>query len=185
MKKIILTLLVLVTSVAGVQAQKFRYVDTDYILSQMPEYTGAQKQLDELSAKWEKEIADKKAIVDKMYRDYTSEEVLLTPAQKKERQDAIVAKEDEYKKAEQDKFGYEGELFKKRQELIKPIQDKVFSAIQKVAKENVLDFVFDKSSNMNMLFTNPKYDISGEVLDELGVVDKGDSNDSGTPKKGK
>ena len=102
--------------------------------------------------------------------DYKAEEILLSAAQKKEREDAIVAKEDGMKKFEQDKFGVNGELFLKRKELIKPIQDKVFSAVQKVAKDNALDFIFDKSANMNILFSNPKYDKSDDVLDVLGVT---------------
>jgi outer membrane protein len=152
------------------QAQKFGYVDTDYILGQMTEYKAAQKQLNELSSKWENDLKIMKDEVDKMYRDYKSEEILLSPAQRKEREDAIVAKEDGMKKFEQQKFGVEGELFQKRKELIKPIQDKVFAAIQKVAKNNGLDFIFDKSANMNILFSNPKFDRSDDVLDELGVV---------------
>lgn len=154
----------------GAYAQKFGYVDTDYILSQMTEYKAAQKQLDELSQKWENDLQTMKDEVDKMYKDYKAEEILLSPAQRKEREDAIVVKEDAMKKFEQEKFGVDGELFKKRQELVKPIQDKVFAAIQKVAKANGLDFIFDKSANMNILYSNPKYDRSDDVLDELGVT---------------
>lgn len=156
--------------VSGVNAQKFAYVDTDYILGQMTEYKAAQKQLNELSEKWENDLKIMKDEIDKMYRDYKAEEILLSPTQRKEREDAIVAKEDLMKKFEQEKFGVNGELFKKRQELIKPIQDKVFAAIQRVAKNNGLDFIFDKSANMNILFSNPKYDRSDDVLDELGVT---------------
>ncbi|MES2618141.1 MAG: OmpH family outer membrane protein [Bacteroidota bacterium] len=151
-------------------AQKFGYVDTDYILGQMTEYRGAQKQLNEISQKWETELKVMKDEVDKMYKDYKAEEILLSAVQKKEREDAIVAKEDAMKKFEQEKFGVNGELFKKRQELIKPIQDKVFAAVQKVAKDNNLDFIFDKSANMNILFSNPKFDRSDDVLDVLGVT---------------
>ncbi len=156
--------------VSGVNAQKFAYVDTDYILGQMTEYKAAQKQLNELSEKWENDLKIMKDEIDKMYRDYKAEEILLSPTQRKEREDAIVSKEDLMKKFEQEKFGVNGELFKKRQELIKPIQDKVFAAIQRVAKNNGLDFIFDKSANMNILFSNPKYDRSDDVLDELGVT---------------
>lgn len=167
--------LILLVSLFGLfsfnaKAQKFAYVDTDYILGQMTEYKGAQRQLNEFSEKWEKDLVQMKLDVDKMYRDYKSEEILLSPPQKKEREDAIVAKEEALKAYEQEKFGVNGELFKKRQELIKPIQDKVFAAIQKVAKNNGLDFIFDKSANMNILFSNPKYDRSDDVLDELGVT---------------
>ncbi len=154
----------------AVKAQKFGYVDTDYILSQMTEYRGAQKQLNEISEKWETELKIMKDEVDKLYKDYKAEEILLSATQKKDREDAIVAKEEAMKKYEVEKFGVNGELFKKRQELIKPIQDKVFSAVMKVAKDNALDFIFDKSANMNILYNNPKYDKSDDVLDILGVT---------------
>jgi outer membrane protein len=108
--------------------------------------------------------------VDKMYKDYKAEEILLSPTQKKEREDAIVAKEEAMKKFEQDKFGVNGELFKKRLELIRPIQEKISVAILAVAKKNGLDFIFDKSANMNILFSNAKFDRSDDVLDELGVT---------------
>lgn len=170
MKLQIFLLACLVTMTTSLKAQKFAYVDTDYILNQMTEYKAAQKQLNELSEKWENDIRIMKEEVDKMYRDYRAEEILLSPVQKKEREDAIVAKEEALKQFEQEKFGVNGELFKKRQELIKPIQDKVFAAIQKVAKNNGLDFIFDKSANMNILYNNPKYDRSDDVLDELGVT---------------
>jgi len=168
--KLMLLALLLGSFAFGANAQKFAYVDTDYILGQMSEYKGAQKQLNELSEKWENDLKIMKDEIDKMYKDYKAEEILLSPSQKKEREDAIVAKEDAMKAFEQEKFGVNGELFKKRQELIKPIQDKVFAAIQKVAKNNGLDFIFDKSANMNILFSNLKYDRSDDVLDELGVT---------------
>ncbi|MBL7837555.1 MAG: OmpH family outer membrane protein [Bacteroidetes bacterium] len=158
-------------------AQKFAYVDTDYILNQMTEYKAAQKQLNELSQKWENDLKIMKDEIDKMYKDYRAEEILLSATQKKERENAIVAKEEEMKKFEQEKFGVNGELFKKRQELIKPIQDKVFAAIQRVAKKNGFDFIFDKSANMNILFSNPKYDRSDDVLDELGITQTENPND--------
>jgi outer membrane protein len=168
--KIILFSAIMAISAIALKAQKFGYVDTDYILGQMTEYRGAQKQLNELSQKWESDLKIMKDEVDKLYKDYKAEEILLSAAQKKEREDAIVAKEDAMKKFEQEKFGVNGELFLKRKELIKPIQDKVFSAVQKVAKDNALDFIFDKSANMNILFSNPKYDRSDDVLDVLGVT---------------
>ncbi|MFM6984873.1 MAG: OmpH family outer membrane protein [Chitinophagaceae bacterium] len=168
-KLFLLTLIAALFS-SSASAQKFGYVDTDYILGQLTEYKAAQKQLNEISQKWESDLKILKDEVDKLYKDYKAEEILLSPSQRKEREDAIVAKEEAIKKFEQEKFGVNGELFKKRQELIKPIQDKVFVAIQKVAKNNGLDFIFDKSANMNILFSNPKFDRSDDVLDELGVT---------------
>jgi len=168
--KLFLLTLLTVFFAGTASAQKFGYVDTDYILGQLTEYKAAQKQLNEISQKWESDLKILKDEVDKLYKDYKAEEILLSPTQRKEREDAIVAKEDAIKKFEQEKFGVNGELFKKRQELIKPIQDKVFVAIQKVAKNNGLDFIFDKSANMNILFSNPKFDRSDDVLDEMGVT---------------
>lgn len=169
MKRIIF-LFLLIASAHGASAQKFAYVDKDYILSKLPDYRSAQKQLDEISNKWEQEIKNMYTEIEQMYKDYKAEEVLLTSVQRKEKEDAILQKEQEVKKLQQDRFGYEGELFRKRQELIKPIQDRVYNAIQKVAKENGYDFIFDKSSDLIMLYSNPRYDRSDEVLEELGVV---------------
>ena len=157
-----------------VNAQKFGYVDTDYILEKMPEYNSAQKQINDLSSNWQKEIDVLYAEIDKMYKDYIAEDPILTPAQKKTREQAIVDKENDAKKMQQQRFGVEGDLFKKRQELIKPIQDKVYEAIKKVAKDNALDFIFDKAGGVVMLYTNAKYDKSDEVLDELGIALKDD-----------
>ncbi len=168
--KLFLLIAALGCFVFGANAQKFGYVDTEYILGNMTEYKAAQKQLNELSSKWEADLKILKEEVDKMYKDYKAEEILLSPTQKKEREDAIVAKEEAMKKFEQDKFGVNGELFKKRLELIKPIQEKISVAILAVVKKNGLDFIFDKSANMNILYSNAKFDRSDDVLDELGVT---------------
>ena len=168
--KLFLLIAALGCFVFGANAQKFGYVDTEYILGNMTEYKAAQKQLNELSGKWEADLKILKEEVDKMYKDYKAEEILLSPTQKKEREDAIVAKEEAMKKFEQEKFGVNGELFKKRLELIRPIQEKISVAILAVAKKNGLDFIFDKSANMNILFSNAKFDRSDDVLDELGVT---------------
>ncbi len=162
-------------------AQRFAYVDSEYILSQMPSYKSAQTQIDEQSKKWQEEIDTKFEAIDKLYKQYQAEKVLLTKDMQTKRENEIIEEEREAKKLQNDKFGYEGELFKKREELIKPIQDKVYEAINKVAKNNGLDFIFDKSGDMLMLVSNPKFDRSDEVLDELGVVpskgeNSGDSN---------
>lgn len=171
MKKIIfLMAMVLMAIPSLVSAQKFAYVDTDYILGKMPTYKSAQKQIDDLSMQWQTEIDELYITVDKMYKDYIAEEPLLTPAQKKVREQSIVDKENEAKQLQQEKFGVDGSLFKKRQELIKPIQDKVYEAVKKVARDNALDFILDKASGVTMLYSNPKYDKSDEVLEELGVA---------------
>ena len=151
-------------------AQKFAYVDTEYILSLLPDYKSAQKNLNEIAENWQKEVDQKYEDIDKLYKEYQAEKILLTADQQKQREDDIITKEKDAKKFQQDKFGYEGELFKKRQVLVKPIQDKVFEAIQKIAKDEVLDFIFDKSSDMTMLYSNAKYDKSDNVLTSLGVA---------------
>lgn len=170
MKKIFILILLLGTAFATVHAQRFAYVDTEYILDMLPEYRSAQKQLEQLSADWEKEIEKKQAAIDKMYREFAAEQVLMTEDMRKKREQEIKDKEKELREFRTLKFGYEGDLFKKRQELIKPIQDKVFEAIQKVAKAGALDFIFAKGSEMIMLYANAKYDKSDEVLTELGVA---------------
>lgn len=160
--------------------QRFAYVDTDYILDLIPEYKSAQKQLDAIAAGWEKEGDKMSEDIDKMIKDYEAEKILLTEEMKKKREAEIHSKEIELKDFRNRKFGYEGELFKKRQELVKPIQDKVFDAVQKVAKQSALDFIFAKGGDLIMLYSNSKYDKSDEVLKEMGItVNRNKSNQSG------
>lgn len=150
-------------------AQRFAYVDTDYILDMLPEYKSAQKQLDLIAETWQKEAEEKKAEIDKMMQEFQAEQILLTAELKKKKETDIKLKEAELKEFMNKKFGYEGELFKKRQELVKPIQDKVFDACQNIAKKSALDFIFAKGGEMIMMYSNAKYDKSDEVLIELGV----------------
>lgn len=180
MKKIFLLIITFGSIFGSVNAQRFAYVDTDYILDMLPEYRSAQKRLEQFSADWEKEVEKKQATVNKMYRDYNAEQVLLTEEMRKKREQEIKEKEKELKEYREQKFGYEGELFKKRQELIKPIQDKVFEAVQKVAKTGALDFIFAKGGEMIMLYSNAKYDKSDEVLTELGVANTKNKEKEGT-----
>lgn len=175
MKKIFVVLILVFIGTFSVSAQRFAYVDTEYILDLMPQYKSAQKQLDQLSEDWQKELEKKQQAIDKIVKDFQAEQVLLTEELRKKREQEIKDKEKELKEYRNQKFGYEGELFKKRQELIKPIQDKVFDAVQKIAKQNALDFIFAKSGELIMLYSNAKYDKSDEVLSELGVaVNKAD-----------
>jgi len=162
-------------------AQKFAYVDSEYILSQMPAYKSAQTQLNELSVDWQKEIDAKFDEIDRLYKKYQAEKVILTKDQQTKRENEIIELERAAKKLQNEKFGYEGELFQKRSELIKPIQDKLYEAINKIAKNNGLDFIFDKSGDMLMLVSNPKYDRSDEVLEELGVVVQEGGNKDNLP----
>jgi len=150
------------------QAQKFAYVDTDYILNKIPEFNQAQDKLDALSADWQKEIENKYTDVDQMYRNYQQEQVLLTDEMKVKREAAIIKKEKNAKDLQQKYFGPEGELYIKRQELIKPIQDKIYDAIQQLAANNKYAIVFDSSSDLIMLYKNNNLDKSDKVLDLLG-----------------
>jgi outer membrane protein len=163
-------------------AQKFAYVNTEYILENIPDYKSAQQQLDNLSITWQKEIEDKYAIIDKLYKAYQAEQVLLTEEMKKRRQDEIGQKEKDVKDLQKQRFGYEGDLFKKKQELVKPIQDKIYNAVKKLATDQSYAVIFDKSSDLIMLYTNPKYDKSDEILLALGF--KPASKTSGGGSKG-
>ena len=167
MKKILL-LLAISFSTLSIQAQKFAYVDTDYILNKIPDFKQAQEKLDVLSADWQKEIENKYADVEQMYRAYQQEQVLLTDDMKEKREDAIIKKETDAKNLQKKYFGPEGDLYQKRQELIKPIQDKIYDAIQQLAADNKYAIVFDSSSDLIMLYKNNNYDKSDKILDLMG-----------------
>ncbi|WP_324672482.1 OmpH family outer membrane protein [Hymenobacter sp. GOD-10R] len=178
-KLLLLSLLVLLCATAQVaQAQKFGYIDSEYVLSKIPAYSTAQQELNTLSGNWQKDIENQKKDLDKMYRTYQAEEVLLTEPMKKKRQEEILKKEQEIKGYQNKIFGFEGQLFKKRQELTKPIQDQVFEAVEKVAKKKQLAIVFDKSGDLTMLYTNPVHDYTEFVLEELGLANE-DRNQPG------
>ncbi len=165
---------------ASGQSQKYAYVDTQYILDNIPEFQDAQDELDEISKKWQKEIETNYNKVSEMYQKYQAESVLLPDDIKKKREEDIVNKEKEVKELQRKYFGAEGELFKKRQELVQPIQEKVYNAIESIAATQNYSFVFDKSGGMTLLYTNPKYDISDDVLDEVGNVMQTVKRDSRT-----
>ncbi|WP_188814786.1 OmpH family outer membrane protein [Hymenobacter cavernae] len=174
MKKLLslLSMVLLCALAPAAQAQKFGYVDSEYILSKIPAYSTAQQELNTLSGNWQKDIESQKKDLDKLYRTYQAEEVLLTEPMKKKRQDEILKKEQEIKAYQNKIFGYEGQLFKKRQELTKPVQDQVFEAVEKVAKKKQLAIVFDKSGDLTMLYTNPVHDYTEFVLEELGLANE-------------
>ena len=156
-------------SSASVQAQRYGIVDTKYILDKMPEYKEAQKKLDQFSEQWQKEIDDKQQALDKMYKDYEAEQVMLSEELKKKRENELFAKEKEVRDLQRKRFGFEGDLFKKRQELVKPIQDRVFNAIQKLAVNRQFDFILDKSEGITVIFADPKLDRSEDILKDLGI----------------
>jgi len=167
MKKIVLSILMSLF-VCTLMAQKFAFVDSDFILKKIPSYKAAQEQLDKLSTQYQKEIEGKYAEVDKLYQDYQAEKVLLTEEMRKKREDDIIEKEHQVKELQQKYFGKDGLLFKKREELTKPIQDQVYNAIKELANEGGYAVIFDASASPNMLYTNPRYDKSEEVLQKLG-----------------
>ena len=172
MKKALLILVSSLLLSVGSYAQKFAYVDTDYILNNIPEFNQAQDKLDEISKQWQAEIEGIYAEVDKMYRDYQTQEVLLTDEMKKKREEAIIAKEKSAKDLQKKRFGPEGDLYGKRQELIQPIQDKVYDAIQQLAANSKYAVIFDSSSDLIMLYSSPNLDKSDKILENMGYIGK-------------
>jgi outer membrane protein len=168
MNRIFAVLLITALSTTFSFAQKFAFVDSEYILSNIPSYKSAQDQLDKISADWQKEIEAKYADIDKMYKAFQSEKVLLTDEMKTKREDEIVKKEQEVKDLQKKYFGRDGMLFKKRQELVKPIQDQVYNAIKEISIEQGYAIIFDTASNTSIMYSNPKNDKSDEVLQKLG-----------------
>jgi outer membrane protein len=151
------------------QAQKYAIIDTRYILEKIPDYAKAQKQLDGIAADWQKDIDARQTSLDKMYKDYEAEQVMLSEDLKKKREDQLFVKEKELRDLQRQRFGFEGDLFKKRQELVKPVQDKVHNAVQKLSVQRGYDFVLDKSEGITIIFADPKLDKSEDVLRELGI----------------
>lgn len=168
----------------SVSAQRFAYVDTDYILENIPQYNDKQSQLDEIAVQWQGEIEALYSEIDRMYKDYQAEQILLTDEMKKKREDDIMEKEQEAKELQRQRFGYQGDLFQKRQQLVKPLQDQVYDAIKDVAKGRGYAVIFDKASAMTMLYTNSKYDLSDDILEELGFSVEDDAGSTGGGSKG-
>ncbi|HOX82729.1 MAG TPA: OmpH family outer membrane protein [Chryseolinea sp.] len=174
MRVCLITFFFLIFGLNFVKAQRFGYIDTDFILKKMPDYSKAQDEINQLSEAWEKEIQGMAKKIEAQYSALQAEQVLLTEAMRKERTEAIQKKEAELKEYQKKVFGFGGLFFLKKQELIKPIQDKVWDAVDKVAKQNNLAIVFDKAGELVMIYTDPRFDYTDFVLDELGL---GDPND--------
>ncbi|MBS1759224.1 MAG: OmpH family outer membrane protein [Bacteroidetes bacterium] len=168
MKKIFLLAALLGWATIGF-SQKYAIVDTRYILDKMPDYKLAQHRLDSIAAGWQKDIDGKQADLDNMYKTYDAEQVMLSDDLKKKREDQLFNKEKDLRDLQRKRFGFEGDLFKKRQELVKPVQDKVYNAIQKLATSRGYDFVLDKSEGITIIFADPKLDKSEDVLRELNI----------------
>lgn len=169
MKKIILVLFFTVTACTAAMAQRFAYVDSDYILKHIPEYASAQKQLAALSDQWQREVDGRFQEIDRLYKAYQADQVLMTPDMRKRREAEIVDKEKLAKDFQRQKFGPDGDLAQKSTALIKPIQDKVSKAVQAVAEADNLDMIFDKNSEVIMLYASPRYDKSNDVITKLGL----------------
>lgn len=168
MKKLMITALVLALFTGSALAQKFAFVDSDYILQNIPSYSAAQDQLDKISETWETEIAAEYEEIGKMYKTYQSERVLLTDAMRQQREEEIMTREHAVKDLQAKYFGPEGDLSKKRQELVKPIQDAIFKAVKELSAEGSYAIIFDTASGAAILYSNPRYDLSDEVLKKLG-----------------
>jgi outer membrane protein len=168
MKKLALIPIALFLFLGTAVAQKFAFVDTEYILQNIPSYNAAQEELNKLSEQWEQEITEEYEEIENMYKTYQSERVLLTDEMKRKREEEIMNKEREVKELQAKYFGPEGELAKKREELVKPIQDAIYTAVKELSAEGSYAAIFDTSSGASILYSNPRYDLSDEVLQKLG-----------------
>ena len=171
MKKFILALF-LFFGTTFVFGQKYAYIDSDYILENVPEYKDAKEKLDKLADRWTKEIEERYAIIKTKKDNFSREEVLLPAEEKQKRKDEIVKMETEAMEMQKLRFGVKGDYFQKRQELVKPIQDKVFDAMQTVASKKAYTFVFDKANQSNLVYADPKMEISDAILKEMGITVK-------------
>lgn len=170
MKKHILLTLLISIILLPVFGQKYAYIDSEYILGNMPEYAEAQAELDRLAAAWQQEIEKQFASIDSMYKKYQVEAITLPENMKQKREEAIIAAEQAAKNLQKKRFGNDGDLFKKREELVKPIQDRVFTAIDEYAKEKGYAFVFDVAGAMTIIYADPKWDINDQIMQKLGVT---------------
>lgn len=169
MKKVFFVLMIALTASVFAQAQKYCIIDSKYILERVTEYKNAQITLDAFSKQWQTEIDSKMQDVDKLYKTYMAERAMLSEEMRKKREDEITEKEKAAKELQKQRFGYEGDLFKKRQELVKPVQDKVYNAVQKMAQSRGYDIVLDKAGGVTLFYADPKLDKSDDVLKLMGV----------------
>lgn len=170
MKKLIFFILLATTTIAWCNAQKYAIIDTKYILDKLKDYKDADKKMQQTADAWQKELDDMQGELDKMYKNYDAEQYMLTDELKKKREAELFSKEKDIRELQKKRFGFEGDLFKERNKLIKPIQDRVFNAIQKLAVGKGWDFVLDKSEGITVIFADPKLDKSDEVLKELRLT---------------
>lgn len=172
MKKIFFVAIVFLLASFGAAAQRYAIIDTKYILEKMPEYKDAQKQLDDIAVGWQKEIDGLEQELNRMYKDFEAEQVMLSDDLRKKRENQLFEKEKTVRDLQRKRFGFEGDLFKKRSELIQPIQNKVYGAVSKLATQRGYDFILDKSEGITVIFADPKLEKSDDVLKELGIANK-------------
>lgn len=169
MKNILFALVLFTGITTAATAQRYAYVDSEFILNNLPEYQAAQQELDRFSAQWQKEIEQRYEAIDRLYKAFQAEKVLLTDEMRTAREEEIVQKEQQARELQRQRFGVEGDLFQKRVELIQPIQDKVYQAIKEVAEGSGYSVIFDKANQSNILYADPRYDKSDRVLRKLGI----------------
>lgn len=167
MKKNIFITIIISLMLLPVFGQKYAYIDSEYILGNMPDYVEAQAELDRIAAQWQKEIEAQFKSIDSMYKKYQVEQITLPDGMKKKREEAIIAAEQDAKNMQKKRFGKDGDLFKKREELVKPIQDRVFTAIDEYAKEKGYAFVFDVAGSMTIIYADPKWDINEQIMPKI------------------
>jgi len=168
MKRLVIVALLAVAFTGTTIAQKFAFVDSDYILKNIPSYNAAQDELNKMSENWEAEIKDEYEAIEEMYKSYKAERVLLSEEMREKREQEIIAKEKSAKELQQKYFGAEGDLFKKREELVQPIQDAVYKAVKEMTAEGGYAIIFDTASGASILYSNPRFDKSDEILEKLG-----------------
>lgn len=170
MKKLTLALFMMMAFAFGASAQKFALIDMEYILKNVPAYEMANEQLNQISQRWQKEVEAKATEAQTMYKNYQSDMVFLTDEQKNKKEAEIVAKEKEATELRYKYFGPEGELYKKRQSLMQPIQDEIYNAVKKVSEERGYQCIFDRASSANIIYASPRIDVSNEVLAKMGYA---------------
>lgn len=168
MKKVLIVLALFTLGISATFAQRLAYVDSEYVLKHIPEYVSAQKHLDDLSQQWQEEVDNQYGEIERLYKAYQNDQVLLNEDMRRRREDEIVNKEREVKEFQRQKFGYEGELYQQRIRLIQPIQERVAKAIQDIASAQGLDIILDKGSEVTFLYANPRLDKSDDIITKLG-----------------
>ncbi len=166
-KHLFLTLIIAAISITA-WGQRFAYIDSEYILDNIPEFQAAEREIEQLAIEWQAEVENKFAEVERLYREYQAEAPLLPAEMKRQREDQIITLEQEAKELQMKRFGQEGDLFKKRQELMQPIQDRIFETVQEIATRGNYAVIFDKAGGVSMIFTDVRYDLSDDVLQRMG-----------------